>query len=568
MTLIFRALWQDTLPDVTTTTAREYISWITDARKWGGVVDPEDVPYNGRLVVPEQRNGTTVRIEVATTHGDPDPATNTGRSYRADLIETYDDPDIRWHTTIRSWEALADDGTPESWTWIDNEVVGDLQPGKIVNAAPRIVRSLLDCGLTPHIAGTPLSATPTSITGHDQAETLGEDISNPDRVLPIVVINDNERSRSTAEHHQTTVDDLAQLVARSAAGIAAVYLLDDPAATTLTEALGRTYGVWGGVLRIYLPGVDPADEHDAYRHRYFFPDRYCASRRATQSALTNRVAPISTLRRPPPSYSAVKRILDSVTSGNDAALLVVADAELRSAEEEILSLRHRLQSADEMLEELAVDLAVALEERALLAQTDAEHRRHIASLQTQLVDPDLFFETESEQTVPAICESPSRAAELARHHLSDHLVVPDTALVDLDALDAAVTSMAWGQTSWEAFQALHAYASDRTDGWDGGGFWEWCKTSGNPKAWRASSKKLSMRESESVRTRDKFRRAREFAVPKVYARAGFMYMEAHMKIAEGGGDLAPRIYFSPDLVDGRIIVGLFGPHRRVPNTKS
>jgi hypothetical protein len=50
-------------------------------------------------------------------------------------------------------------------------------------------------------------------------------------------------------------------------------------------------------------------------------------------------------------------------------------------------------------------------------------------------------------------------------------------------------------------------------------------------------------------------------------RSGSMIMTAHLKIAEGGGMLAPRIYFHDDTKGPtkRVHVGYFGPHRNVPN---
>jgi hypothetical protein len=44
-------------------------------------------------------------------------------------------------------------------------------------------------------------------------------------------------------------------------------------------------------------------------------------------------------------------------------------------------------------------------------------------------------------------------------------------------------------------------------------------------------------------------------------------MLSHIKVAEGGGPLAPRIYFYDDTrgPTGIIHVGFFGPHRHMPN---
>ena len=52
--------------------------------------------------------------------------------------------------------------------------------------------------------------------------------------------------------------------------------------------------------------------------------------------------------------------------------------------------------------------------------------------------------------------------------------------------------------------------------------------------------------------------------------SGAVTMLSHLKIAEGGGDLAPRIYFYDDTggSTGKVHVGFVGPHYLMPNTKS
>jgi hypothetical protein len=44
-------------------------------------------------------------------------------------------------------------------------------------------------------------------------------------------------------------------------------------------------------------------------------------------------------------------------------------------------------------------------------------------------------------------------------------------------------------------------------------------------------------------------------------------MVAHLKIAQGGGPLAPRIYFYDDKAGptGKVHVGFIGPHENMPN---
>jgi len=68
----------------------------------------------------------------------------------------------------------------------------------------------------------------------------------------------------------------------------------------------------------------------------------------------------------------------------------------------------------------------------------------------------------------------------------------------------------------------------------------------------------------------KFTRARTFPVDSAVSPSGRQYMEAHLKVSEGGGDLAPRVYFHDDTAGptGKVHVGFVGPHYLVHNTRS
>ncbi len=77
-----------------------------------------------------------------------------------------------------------------------------------------------------------------------------------------------------------------------------------------------------------------------------------------------------------------------------------------------------------------------------------------------------------------------------------------------------------------------------------------------------------MTESESVENNDKLRRRRILPVGTDVDPSGRLYLPAHIKVAEGGGDLAPRIYFHVSRDTGKAHVGYFGPHKNMPNTKT
>ena len=72
---------------------------------------------------------------------------------------------------------------------------------------------------------------------------------------------------------------------------------------------------------------------------------------------------------------------------------------------------------------------------------------------------------------------------------------------------------------------------------------------------------------DSVMNSTKLDDARCFPVDRRVDESGKIHMYAHLKIAEGGGNLAPRVYFLDDTAGttGKVHVGFVGPHYLVPN---
>lgn len=79
-----------------------------------------------------------------------------------------------------------------------------------------------------------------------------------------------------------------------------------------------------------------------------------------------------------------------------------------------------------------------------------------------------------------------------------------------------------------------------------------------------------MTESDTVQTSKTLSRARHLPVSMDVDASGKITMWSHLKIAEGGGDLAPRVYFYDDTngTTKKAHVGFVGPHHLMPNTKS
>ena len=163
--------------------------------------------------------------------------------------------------------------------------------------------------------------------------------------------------------------------------------------------------------------------------------------------------------------------------------------------------------------------------------------------------------------IPELASSPSDAVRLASEHLP-RIAIPASATEHIDELDVALESRGWGQSIWRALRALETYAQASTGA---AGFWDWCQTSGHAYAWPATPKKLAMSESDTAM--QAYGDDRRFRVDPALSADGYQTMEAHIKVAEGGGPLAPRIYFPDDTrgTTGRIHVGYLGPHKYMRN---
>jgi len=127
-------------------------------------------------------------------------------------------------------------------------------------------------------------------------------------------------------------------------------------------------------------------------------------------------------------------------------------------------------------------------------------------------------------------------------------------------LDVHPQAERWALKIWQALAALNAYAEARSTGTWANSFLAWCQAppSGGvavPATWVALS------ESETTTTTQKLREARTFAVPVEVEPSGRVYMQAHLKIQQGGTP-CPRIHFHDD-TGGRtrlIHVGYVGDH--------
>ncbi|WP_242906947.1 hypothetical protein [Actinomadura terrae] len=154
-----------------------------------------------------------------------------------------------------------------SWFWLDVEFLGspangsqEQEPAQAPQAGvPRLARALLDAvdarDSLAHMRATPILVRPPDV------DALIETICDPDRRTPALIASASSRH----DFH-----DWRAMIAKSmrnAAGLASLYLLGPHATDQFNDEVGDSHGVWGGAVRTYLPGADPASAEDALRHR-------------------------------------------------------------------------------------------------------------------------------------------------------------------------------------------------------------------------------------------------------------------------------------------------------------
>ena len=459
-----------------------------------------------------------------------------------------------------AFEVVVDDQAPDDatvWTTVVRVVLADGQINALVEnrmesddltkrvsvGRPKVVHELLEAASKPKLGSSALLTAPEAIPAAG-IDILMDILADPGRTIPVIVCSEPGLS------HGSEWTLWARKIATRTEGAAVVVTLDGDAVTALREALGDL-AVWGGGIRVYGP-TPVTDGADGWRHRYYPRTRLEDATSATIDRIVFSVAQLSARRRVPTAFG-----LFDVQSGLPADALdgMVPGAELEA-------LRDQWES----------ELDLALAERSELEKELAKATGHLSRLKDELIArgmSELLWGTQHDSgtDVPDEVSDVSGAALAAQAYLAKWLAVPESAPRELEGIDTAPNSYAWGNTTWRGLRALAAYAEDRAGGWDRGGFWEWC-AEGPLLGWPATSKKLSMSEGDTVQT-GKYASTRVFEVdPNVEgSKSGEITMLAHLKIAEGGGSLAPRVYFYDDTggKTKKVHVGLVGPHYLVPN---
>lgn len=542
MAILYRAIWSDPAND---DSAERFARMKDHAWSWaheGEATEPlQDGPTSHQL-----RQGGTRTITVCTfTTPEGVDAFELATENASTATSTI------WSTTVRLLHE-----TDELTVLVENRMDSDVPTEEISRGRPRVVHDLLQESVSPTFGRSRVSgevmAFPAAGIG-----VLTDVLADDDREMPVVVCT--EPDGPDTSHWEKA----AEAIAKRSEGVALVVTLDRAATATLAEALG-TNAVHSGGIRVYLP-TPVTRWSEGRQHRFYSARRLHERRQIVIDRVVDTVADLSTRRRLPRAFRVFSDPVLAAPVLEDGAVSADALAALREEWSELVD------QAESDLRELEAERDAMRSERDDAQEELARSIAHLHRLRQALREEGkehLLFATEHDtgDTIPDIVEDIDEAVTAAQSYLDEWLALPEDARRDLAKLTTTPNASAWGNTAWRGLRALAGYARDRREGWDGGGFWQWCE-SGRPGTWPATVKKLSMTESDSVVNSSRLYDARLFPVDERLGSEGRVHMVAHLKIAEGGGNLAPRVYFLDDTggATGKIHVGFVGPHYLVPN---
>jgi hypothetical protein len=500
------------------------------------------------------------RTEIAT-HATLDRDSESGRKgaySRWRMRETPTPNSGTWQSTLIVRSGLEEDAN-RTWVQIDIEHQ-PAREGDVPKRAntPNIVRSLLDV-LEARDALADVTAAPVFIEAEDVDEAI-EELCDSNRRLPVVV--------ATVPYGKDPDDwsgSVVEPLFRCLHGLAALYVLTPEAQATFNTAL-EYHPVFGGGVRTYLPGLDPAWKPDAQRHPVMSRRTIEADPRRAASILAALPQRLSSRQPLPAALLSIPRQrtrprstpdgTDVVQLRSDNAALTALLDEAERAEairvNEINDLYAELARADQASNELRG-------ENEELYDKVQESQRLIRFLREQLQGVGEFTVAHT-SAVAADITYPKTFSELLDRldelsGISFTGSPKSTRSLDSQSVDN------WLYVAWDGLLALDHFARTAAEGAASGDFLSWCKSDAS-SAFPFPAAKVAMRESDTVARKPKLRTERMLPVPKAVDPDGRVFMQAHLKIG-GGNTIAPRLHFYDDCPrSGKVYVGHLGPHLR------
>lgn len=528
MSLLYRSVWLDDRPNLLAEATAVFGRWLEEKKRLHVSLDDE-----ATIATDGQYGPIEVRVRRASDGGTA--------AVQLALVEERPGSGERWTTTLTT---LTEPGEVQH-CWVDLERVADDPSRQLTAPAPGLVRMLIETGQDPRVDQVRLTTQVHPIAG----KPLAGLIRHPDRTLPIIAFSHD------AGFDASMTKNRAERTLHHLMGAAQVFVLSPEEAVEFRATIGDELAVWSGSARLYLPNRD-ADGLRPERHRYVLASRLGVKTDQPARMFSGMLRGIVPARRAPRGYEAVRTALrDGGAARSSEELIEAAELEIQELRLERDQLKGHLAALEDDLLDAQADFDSATSEISML-------QAQLAWRQIDGTDQAAAAETELLSNSP---ETIAQALDWATERLGAIRVHPDAAR-DIEDLDSAVNGPSWAELVWRGLRALDTYAAAGHDG----DFGDWCRTSGHAWAWPATSKKLSMTESNSVMTRSKFSDQRLLPVDQAVEACGRVHMWAHLKIAEGGGPTAPRVYFLDDTrgTTGKVHIGFVGPHRYMENTKT
>ncbi|MFF4651408.1 hypothetical protein [Streptomyces sp. NPDC001380] len=423
-----------------------------------------------------------------------------------------------------------------------------------------------------------------AVVGPRAVDRLIDELCDPDRRLPIVVASvpaDLDRDAWLADAVRPAVANLT--------GLAVLYVLDHAARPAFNLAL-EYHPVYGGAVRTYLPGLDPAARGDGVHHPVMSrrlleddPRRAAAilarepRRLAADTPLPDVLADVPVLRTLPlppapprpgsPAAGQDARGARTDQEARDAQAAESAEAAEQSAREEqagadeLQRIRRQLQHAERLERSLLAEADDQYEAlRHARAQVRVLTRRLVSAAGPAAADPaEVAGEARREEDA-----NPATFAELVARLGEFPSLVFTGDVKEALALDERNAGPGWARLAWDGLLALQDYADAAARGRAHGDFKQWCEHT-PPDCHPFPPRKAVRGESHTVSTNAKWKKERMLPVPHAVDPSGRAFMGAHLRI--GGGGTAPRLHYLDDCSGtGRIYIGYIGLH--LTNTRT
>lgn len=338
--------WPETRAREVTTIRNTINAWLTSkGRKTPGAsgtydaVDGSDATFRIEEAVDGQRSWWFVQL---------DEKTDAGRLFRVNLSVTNGEHAVAVYLTMEIGSATALITTPV-----------EAEP-----RCPKVIRQLLEMpGVWYHGRSELLRL--RRISGFDEGEGIAAEIDYPGRTVPIVVV-------TTTTDGSTALPSLDRYLARDLAGLANVIVADAEATWALTDHLGRSFGCYGGAVRLYWPRFQRSD--DPARHSLWTAQRLRAAGKDQDATSKRFRQQLRGLIMRASALSAVApREIDEIR--NSASRKAFADMKARATS---------LADYEEIAASYAQENDKLRVERAELIEQVAQHQVAITDLETRL----------------------------------------------------------------------------------------------------------------------------------------------------------------------------------------